>query len=253
MRIYADEAGTHGGDWLVIGMLFVPDHGQLHSDLCKVKEHHKYFNGGSKKARYKETHFAEFKSPRDAEVAEAWIDSFLASRSIFRSVVVEWSIFDGRYFGGPFDPDALKKRRAYKKWAEMLLQPELGTLTNAQFYLDRLRILYGYDVIQSLKERFQYDEYGEIRARPRIKEFQATDSWKDSNQCLQLSDLLTGCVYQSLVPSKNPAKLRVMSYLYEKLKAHGVKDKSPGYWRGFGSSTRKHFPRFSEWFWRPAE
>jgi len=60
-------------------------------------------------------------------------------------VVIEWAIFEGRHFGGPFEPDALKKRRAYKKWAEMLLQPEVGALTNAQFYLDRLRILYGYD------------------------------------------------------------------------------------------------------------
>jgi hypothetical protein len=253
LRIYADEAGTHGGDWLVIGMLFVPDHGQLHSDLCAVKEKSQYFNGGRKNARYKETHFAEFKSQRDAEVAEAWIDQFLASSSFFRSVVIEWEIFEGRYFGGPFDPDALKKRRAYKKWAEMLLQPEVGALTNAQFYLDKLRILYGYDVILSLKERFQHDEYGEIRSRPRIKEFQATDSWKDANQCLQLSDLLTGCVYQSLAPSKNLTKLRVMEYLYSKLKAHGVKDKAPGFWRGFGTNTRKHFNKFSEWFWKPTE
>lgn len=253
MRIYADEAGTHGGDWLIIGMLFVPDHGQLHSDLCAAKEKAEYFNGTVKTARYKETHFAEFKSPRDAEVAEAWIDCFLASSAVFRSVVVEWSIFEGRHFGGPFEPDALKKRRAYKKWAELLLQPEVGALTDARFYLDRLRILYGYDVIRSLKERFQHDEYGEILSRPRITEFQATESWKDANQCLQLSDLLTGCVYQSLVPSKNPVKLRVMNDLYKKLEAHGVKGRTPGYWRGFGSTTRKHFKKFSEWFWKPTE
>jgi hypothetical protein len=37
-RIYADESGTHSHEWLVIGMLFVPDHGPLQSDLCKVKE-----------------------------------------------------------------------------------------------------------------------------------------------------------------------------------------------------------------------
>lgn len=237
----------------MIGMLFVPDHGSLHSDLCAVKEQHKYFNGTTKNARYKETHFAQFKTERDALVAEAWIDRFLASGSIFRSVVVEWAIFEGRHFGGPFEPDALKKRRAYKKWAELLLQPEIGDITNGQFYLDKLRILYGYDVIVSLRERFQHDEYGEMRNRPRIKDFQATDSWRDANQCLQLCDLLTGCVYQSLAPSKNPIKLRVTDYLYESLKAHGVKARTPGYWRGFGSNIRKHFQKFSEWFWKPTE
>jgi len=234
-------------------MLFVPDHGQLHSDLCAAKEKAQYFNKGSRKARYKEIHFADLKSSRDAEVSEAWIDCFLSSGAVFRSVVVEWAIWEGRYFGGPFEPDALKKRRAYKKWAEMLLQPEVGALTNAQFYLDKLRILYGYDVILGLKERFQHNEYGEVLSRPRIKEFQATESWKDANQCLQLGDLLTGCVYQTLVPSTNPAKLRVMNYLYKKLEAHGVKGRAPGYWRGFGSGVRKHFTKFSEWFWKPTD
>jgi hypothetical protein len=135
----------------------------------------------------------------------------------------------------------------------MLLQPEVGALREARFYLDKLRILYGYDVIQSLRERFQHDEDGEVKSRPRMREFQTTESWKDANQCLQLSDLLTGCVHQSLVPSTNPVKLRVMNYLYKKLEAHGVKGRTPGYWRGYGSNVRKHFSKFSEWFWKPTE
>ena len=92
-RIYADESGTHGGNWLVIGMLFVPDHGTLHSELCKVKEKHRYFEAGKHKARYKEIHFAKFKSLRDETVAKLWIDSFLASSSFFRSIVVDWNIW----------------------------------------------------------------------------------------------------------------------------------------------------------------
>ena len=36
-RVYADESGTHDEKWLIIGMLFVPDHGALHSALVKVK------------------------------------------------------------------------------------------------------------------------------------------------------------------------------------------------------------------------
>jgi hypothetical protein len=253
MRIYADESGTHGNGWLIIGMLFVPDHGQLHSDLCKAKDTKSYFNTGRGKARYKELHFANLKSARDAEVSELWIDSFLGSASVFRSVVVDWSIFDPKHFGDPFEPTALKQRRAYKKWAELLLQPELATITNASFYLDRLRLMYGYDVIGSLKDRFQRDQYGESLRRPRIKEFQATESWKDANQCLQLCDLLVGCVYQSLKSGKNPVKRRVMEYLFEKLQAHGVKGRASGYWRGYGPHVRRHFPKFSEWFWRPTD
>lgn len=253
IRIYADESGTHGSDWLIIGMLFVPDHGALHSNLCAAKEKVGYFHTGRKNARYKETHFAAMRTPRDAAVAKAWIEHFLASGAVFRSVVVDWRIWDGKHFGDPFEPDALKKRRAYKKWAELLLQPEVARLKNARFYLDKLRILYGYDILRGLKERFQHDEHGEALERPRIVEFQAAESWKDAQQCLQLSDLLTGCVYQSLVPGRNSVKLEVVKYLYEQLQHHGVQGRSPGYWRGYGANVRKHFPKFSQWFWRPAE
>jgi hypothetical protein len=253
LRIYADESGTHSEEWLVIGMLFVPDHGHLHSALCAAKERHGYFNTGARKARYKEIHYSGLKSQRDADVSKQWIESFLGSKSFFRCVVVDGSIFEGRHFGDPFEPDSLKKRRAYKKWAEMLLQPELVNIRNATFYLDRLRILHGYDVIVSLKDRFLRTEHGEDLVRPRIKEFQATESWKDANQCLQLCDLLVGCVYQSLVPSKNPVKRQVMNYLYEMLKAHGVKSSAASYWRGYEANIRKHFAKFSQWFWRPTE
>lgn len=209
VRIYADESGTHAENWLVIGMLFVPDHGHLHSSLCAVKERERYFNLGPRRAKYKEIHFSGLKSPRDIAVSRAWIDCFLSSTAVFRSVVVDWSRFEGRYFGDPFEQESLKKRRAYKKWAEMLLQPELANITGATFYLDRLRVLHGHDMIVSLKDRFQRTRYGEQLSRPRIRELQATESWKDANQCLQLCDLLVGAIHQSLVPSGRKAKLEV--------------------------------------------
>ena len=38
-RIYVDESDTHEGSrWLLIGMLFVPQHGLLHNALVQVKE-----------------------------------------------------------------------------------------------------------------------------------------------------------------------------------------------------------------------
>lgn len=161
MRIYVDEAGTHDSAWLVIGVLFVPDHGALHSALSSVKEKQKYFNGRTDlKARYKETHFAEFKKNRDAIVGKAWVDSFLVSSAVFRCV-----------------------------------QPEVGGILGARLFLDRLRVMYGYEVLSELKERFTH---GYLGNKPRIAEFSPVDSWKDAHQCLQLCDLLTGAVYRKL-------------------------------------------------------
>ena len=250
LRVYIDESGTHGNDWLVIGMLFVPDHGPLHSALCRVKEKHKYLNGRTdRKARYKETHFAEFKKNRDAVVAKEEIDRFLASSATFRSVVIDWSVYQGKFFGNPFEPEALKKRRAYKKWAEMLLQPEVVNLQGALLYLDHLRVMYGYDVLNHLRERFTDRYFG---TSPRIAAFQAVNSWKDAHQCLQLCDLLTGSIYRKLVPPTRPVKLEVVDYLYRALVPYGVKGREPGYWKQYvDANLAEHFPKFSEWYWRP--
>ncbi len=255
-RIYVDESGTHGDDWLVIGMLFVPDHGSLHSDLCAVKEREGYFNASPRrKARYKESHLTEFRSARDVAVAKMWFDLFIRHACYFRSVVIDWSIWDGSYFGDPFEPAALKHRRAYKKWSEMLLHLELkeplsgSPIRGASLYLDRLRILYGYDVIDHLQDRFTRNYVGDY---PYISTFQHTESWKDANQCLQLADLLTGSVYQALKPAESPLKQETWRYLERVLLPVGVQRLDRSFWRQYESgSVRKHFPKFSEWFWQP--
>jgi hypothetical protein len=256
-RIYADESGTHSDQWLIIGMLFVPDHGPLHSALCKVKEEFSYFNRSPKtSARYKETHLTGFRSFRDVEVGKKWVDLFVAHSCYYRCVVVDWSIWNGKYFGTPFEPEALKKRRAYKKWAEMLLQPETRLpsgeprFRNAEFYLDKLRILYGYDVLDHLQSRFTGEYKG---VEPFISVYRHTDSWKDANQCLQLCDLLTGSLYQALVPApRSPEKHAMCSYVGEVLGRQGVKSLSPSFWKQYAQNTlTQHFPKYSAWFWRP--
>ena len=231
-------------------MLFVPNHGPLHSSLCEVKEKRRYFNGRKdRKARYRETHFAEFKQNIDAIVAKAWNDKFLASNAVFRCVVIDWSVYQARFFGGPFDPEALKKRRAYKKWAEMLLQPETAQMKDARLFLDRLRLMYGYDILDHLRDRFTHRYLGN---HPRIASFEPVDSWKDAHQCLQLCDLLTGAVYRKLVPPTRAIKREVVDYLYPALIPHGVRQREPSYWKQYADANlADHFPRFSEWYWRP--
>ncbi len=255
-RVYVDESGTHSREWLIIGMLFVPDHGALHPALCKAKERFEYFNHSPKRnARFKEIHLTEFRSERDVRVAEAWIDLFAKHSCYYRSIVIDWTMWDSKYFGDAFDPEDLKKRRAYKKWAEMLLHPELkrplggAPIYHARLFLDRLHLMYGYDVLQHLKERFSQNYAGES---PYIEEFQHVDSWRDAHQCLQLCDLLTGCVHQMLTPAKSRYKLATRDYLGKSMKPFGVKRPRPEFWRQYDPKTlTRHFPKFSEWFWKP--
>lgn len=173
----------------------------------------------------------------------------MASQAIFRCVVVDWSIYQGKYFGDPFEPEALKKRRAYKKWAELLLQPEVSKLSGAKLFLDRLRLVAGYDILDHLQERFTHKYLGN---RPRIVSFEHVPSWKDAHQCLQLCDLLVGAVYRKLVPAKRAVKGEIVDALYEQLRPCGVKQREASYWKQYGDANlADHFPRFSEWYWRP--
>lgn len=256
-RIYIDESGTHDCKWLVIGCLFVPDHGSLHSELCKIKTNLNYWNHSTKRpsALYKETHLTKFKSSHDVEVAVQWINKFIASSAFFRCVVIDWDVWDGRFFGDAFESDALKKRRAYKKWLEMMLHPEFTDPINglpirmAELYLDRLRIVGGYDVLPELQDRFSRNYTG---SQPYVKNYQYLDSWRDAAQCLQLCDLLNGCVYQALVPSDNSHKISTKNALAASLAPFNVKGLNPSFWKGFAQNTlRSHFPKFAVWFWRP--
>lgn len=256
VRIYVDESGTHAAEWFLVGMLFVPDHGKLHARLCDVKRRLEYFNRSPKrKARFREAHLAEFKSQRDLELAKAWFDAFVEDSCYFRAVVVDWSIWEPNYFGQWDEPEALKRRRAYKKWAEMLLHPELKEpslehgIYNARLMLDRLRIMHGYDILDHLRERFTKNYSGES---PYIESFEHVQSWRDAHQCLQLCDLLVGSVYQALVPSTKKIKSSVPDLLLESLADSGVTSLEPKFWRQFDdTSIRKRFQKFSLWYWRP--
>lgn len=258
-RIYIDESCTHeGSDWLLIGMLFVPQHGLLHNALVAAKEAEKYYSQRpDQNATYKEFHFADVKSARDVRVGKLWIDAFVTHPGHFRCLAFEWSMWDGSNFGNAFEPDTLKKRRAYKKWCELLLQPELSTpldggpIRGAELYLDRLRMAYGYDVIDHLQDRFEPSP-GFRGHTPYITKFQHTASWRDANQCLQLTDLLLGCLKQEFMPSARSEKDELRRYLAERLEPYGIKHLGLGFWRQWHHSTlREKLPKFSAWCWKP--
>ncbi len=255
MIIALDESGTHAEKYLVIGALFIPQPKTVHNQLCRCKDKYSYFNSNPKyKAKYRELKYSEIHKLKDLSVAKEWIDVFAKGNCWYRAIVIDWSIWQGKHFGSPFDPDALKKRRAYKKWTEMLLSPEVGSLTGAWLKLDELLVCYGYDVIQGLRDRFLGGYKGRL---PRIAKFSKVKSWRDAHQDVQLSDLLTGCIYNSLVPpvgKMGRKKIEAREYLFDVLKAYGVEDYKPSYWKGFSKKTlRDHFPKFSEWFWEPGK
>ena len=254
-NIYLDESGTHeGSEWTVIGMLFVEEHGQLHSSLLRTKKDISYLNRNPKrKAKYGEFSMKGCRNAKSADVGKGFVDSFIKFDCYFRAIVLDNSIWQGKYFGDPFQSDALKKRRAYKKWCEMVIQREKHKLSEATLHLDELRMVKDYDILEALKERFTYNYKGE---KPWIRRFVHAKSWRDELQCLQLADLLCGAVYRKLNNQASEHQGIVIDYLDEKLAGYPGPKKiclgEDSYWRGFHPNTlTKHFPKFSQWHWKP--
>lgn len=125
------------------------------------------------------------------------IDVFHDHDCWMRAIAVDLSIFDPSYFGNPFEDDAFRERKAYKKWAELLLQPELRERPGGDLFMDRLTRTGGYDVASHLWERFVSDPESEGQ-RPRLSRLQMVRSHSDEHQGLQLCDLLIGSVTHSL-------------------------------------------------------
>ena len=253
--MYLDEAGTHDdAEWLVIGMLFVPSHGPLHADLLSVKKSLQFLNRTTRNASYAEFSLKNCRNAKSARVGQGFVDAFCSHDCYFRCLAFEWSMWRGKYFGQAFESDALKKRRAYKKWCEMLLHGERGALHLTDLILDELRIVRQYDVLDALKDRFTMNYRGEC---PWIKRFVHAKSWQDEHQCLQLCDLLTGGVYRALTRCDNHAR-SVVDHLRSKLlQIEGPRPILLGeasHWKGFHRRTlREHFPKFSQWVWKPSD
>lgn len=89
MIIALDESGTHGDDFLVIGILVIPAPVPLIQRLTEIKESHKYYNtSGRHGAKYKEIHYKEIHTQRDKDVAIDWIEEFVKYQCWYRSIVI---------------------------------------------------------------------------------------------------------------------------------------------------------------------
>lgn len=235
-------------------MLFVRAHGPLHAELLATKQRLAYLNTGAKSARFAEFSLKHCRNPKAASVGKAFADAFIKHDCYFRSLAFDWSQWHGKYFGKPFDADALKKRRAYKKWCELLIHGETQNLNHSDLYLDELRIVRQYDVLNELQLRFTKNYKGDT---PWIRKFVHAKSWQDEHQCLQLCDLLTGAVYRALAGADGHAK-EVVTHLETTLlqfpSPKPIKLGHESYWRGFHKSTlTQHFPKFSQWIWTPSD
>lgn len=248
MLIYFDESYDNAHKFMILGALFNPHPAFLHRRLSEIKRNHGYLNsdGSLKEIKYNLCFCIE-----NFNICRGIIDSFLESTSWFRAIVVKSDFLDLSYFGRPYETVEIKKARAYKKFAELLIAHNTENTFNAVLLTDRLTRCNGDEFIERMKECFSMPGvmYSINQTVPTLKHIAEVESSLEQYHVIQVCDLLTGCVLNNLVPTVNQYKNSIRLHLVGKL---GVKNLLPESWSSYSKTFAQAFlPKFNVWYWKP--
>lgn len=233
MIVYFDESYDTDRHYLLYGALFVPPSSTLHKSCLLVRRELSF---------RPELKYTDCRNPRSLKAAKKFIDAFISDSAYFRCVVVDQYGFDYRGFARPDEAPAIGRARAYKKFAEMLLAPNLEGVTNAVFLADALTRCNGDAFLEKIRERFNSPE-----CLPTFRHLAEVPSELEEHQCLQVCDLLLGLVLNNLKPPGNKYKIDARKYLCTRL---GVPSFLLSTWKDVPRSIAKApTTKFNVWYW----
>jgi hypothetical protein len=245
MILYFDESYDQEHEYLLLGVLFNPHPAFLHHAVSAVKKDNGYvYRAGTLAGKTKEIKYSGCSNAYLQKMACQMIDQFVRSTSWFRCVVVDQrpGSFDLDYFGHKAESENIKKARAYKKFAEMLLDHNCKFITNATLLTDRLTRCRGDLFLELLRERYCAGPNCTFRALEEV------DTALEQYQLGQVNDILIGCVLNALKPAENASKNQLRQYAERAL---GI-SLSPHYWSKFSRSDLDDLnPKFGVWAWKP--
>lgn len=250
MLIYLDESYSAANEYFLLGALFNPHSQFLHRRLGEIKRKYHFIRNDGMLYEIKYNLCRDINNLNmDCEV----IDTFFESTSWFRCIVIEKQYLDLNNFGRPFEHDKIKKARAYKKFAELLLAHNTENIQGGVLLADEMTRCKKDLFIDKLTELFckPGEGYSVDKQKTTLNRIEEVSSKLEQYQVLQICDLLLGCVLNNLMPTKNVCKTKLREYLIGKLK---VKDLLPETWCNYSKrdSEEKH-PKFNIWYLRPAE
>ena len=233
MIVYFDESYDNAHTYLLYGALFAPRASTLHKRLTAIRQETGFVG---------EIKYTSCKNARNLDVCQRVIDAFVKDAACFRCVVVDQHGFDYSYFGRSDEPAALKQARAYKKFAEMLLAPNVANLKNAVLLVDAMTRCRGDEFLERMHERFNLRGGGCT-----FRHLAEVSSSLEQYQCLQVCDLLLGCVLNNLKPTRNRYKNAIREYLCKQL---GVPSFLLGAWKDVSlAEVRRPETKFNVWYW----
>ena len=233
MIVYFDESYDNARQYLLYGALFVPAESTLHRRFLEVRRELSF---------HPEVKYTKCRNPRAVKVYKCVVDAFIEDQAYFRCIVVDQHKFDYSGFARPDEPRALAKARSYKKFAEMLLHPNIRGITNAVLLADALTRCHGDQFLERIGERF--NPPGGI---PTFRHLAEVSSKIEEYQCLQVCDLLLGCVLNNLKPPENRFKTAIREYLCSRLNLPNLLYST---WKDVPlREVRAPTTKFNVWYW----
>lgn len=247
MLIYFDECYDTPVKYLILSGLFNPHSKFLHRKLSEIKRSNNFIRDDGSLVEIK---YNYCKTQKHYNICTQIIDAFFESTSWFRSIVIKQDIFDLNRFGAPYEADKIKKARAYKKFAELLICHNTENVHGGILLTDELTRCSRDLFIEKMKELFCTPKvaYSENKKIPTLTRIEEVHSHLEQYQVLQVCDLLMGCILNNLVPTKNKFKNLIREYLIKKL---GVRNLLPESWSKYSKRlVEEYYPKFNIWYIR---
>lgn len=271
MIIYLDESYDWRGVYFLLGALFVlSDHDVFLESFNSLKHEEGFLR---EDGSLRELKYARIKYPRSERVAVKAIQAFKAHNCYFRAVVVPQGQFDLDFFGKSYEAEKIKRARAYKKFAEMLIEYNTPEVSGGVLFADNLTrckgsLAQGDEFVEVMRERFQrtiYD-YDLNATAPKLRHIQEVSSADDEYGLLQVCDVLLGSTLNGITKSaKGPRmvyKNRVTERMREILELPSLER---DYWQPLTKLYAREYKagipmadflrathsKYRIWFWRP--
>ncbi|MCK4660390.1 MAG: hypothetical protein KAV82_12780 [Phycisphaerae bacterium] len=233
MIIYFDESYDNDRNYILYGALFVPPSSTLHQQVTRIRAETGL--GG-------EIKYNRCKNNAKLAVFQKIVDAFMDDTAYFRCVVVDQHGFNYSGFGRADEPLALKQARAYKKFAEMLLAKHVSRIENAVFLADAMTRCWGDEFLEKMRECFNPSG-----GKKTFRHLAEVSSALEQYQCLQVCDLLLGCVLNNLKPARKEPKNQIRRYL---CKCLDVPNLLLTTWKDIPLAIAKNpSTKFNVWYW----
>jgi hypothetical protein len=269
MIIYLDESYDWTGVYFSLGALFVcGDHEIFLESFNALRREAKL---DQPDGTLRELKYAKIKYGRYEKAAVQAIQAFKAHNCYFRAVIIPLAQFNLDYYGKTFEAEKIKRARAYKKFAEMLIEYNTPELTGGVLFTDNLTrckggaLGHGDEFVEVMKQRFQYNTT-DGASLAKLRHIQEVNSDDNEYALLQVCDVLLGATLNGVLKlAKGPRmarKDRVTAKMKEILDLPSLEK---DYWQTLTRLSMKEYKqgiskedytkgthyKYRLWFWKP--